>query len=187
MQSTQIDLNEVYFILNNIWYYGNLAMMPLFMISMINRFRNPEMSKNLWTDHLARVCLAFTTVFYVFDIYVKYHIDGGDTICQKSFLVHHISSLFLIPPLYLNRYIPWFVNPVGFFHGIAIFYPEIEMINYVYALFLFVFQYGIYQKPYRDLKGYWLPRYCMNFIWVFALLLLIGDCSNYLPLQGIFI
>jgi hypothetical protein len=37
------------------------------------------------------------------------------------------------------------------------------------------------------LKGYMFPRYFMNFIWVFALLLLIGDCSNYLPLEGFYI
>ena len=118
-----MELNEIYFILNNIWYYGNLAMMPLFFIAMANRFRHPSITKALWTDHLTRACLAFTVIFYVFDIYVKFHIDGGDTICQKSFLVHHTSSLFLLPPLFLNSYIPWFVGPVGFFHGIAIFFP----------------------------------------------------------------
>jgi len=118
-----LNLNEVYYILNNIWYYGNLLMMPLFFISMVCRFRQPSIKKALWTDHLARVCLIFTTVFYVFDIYVKYQIDGGDTICQKSFFVHHFSSLFLLPPLFINSYIPWFVNPVGFLHGICIFFP----------------------------------------------------------------
>jgi hypothetical protein len=98
-------------------------MMPLFFIAMVNRFRNPSVQKILWTDHLARISLVFTVVFYVADIYVKYLVDGGDTICQKSFFIHHTSSLFLIPPLFLNSYIPWWVNPVGFFHGICIFYP----------------------------------------------------------------
>lgn len=182
-----MDLNEAYFLLNNIWYYGNLTMMPLFFISMIFRWKNPSIHKHLWTDHFARVCLIFTVIFYVFDIYVKYQVDGGDTICQKSFFIHHGWSLLLLPPLIINDYIPWWVNPVGFLHGICIFFPEFEAINYVYAGCLFVFQYGTHQKPYRDLKGYWLTRYCMNFIWVFALLLLIGDCSNYLPLEGLFI
>lgn len=118
-----MNLNEIYFLLNNIWYYGNLAMMPLFLIAWASRFLQPSIKKTLWTDHLTRLCLIFTVTFYVFDIYVKYLIDGGDTICQKSFLVHHVSSLVLIPPLFLNSYIPWFVNPIGFFHGIAIFFP----------------------------------------------------------------
>ena len=118
-----LNLNEVYFVLNNIWYYGNIAMMPLFFIAMVCRFRQPSFKKTLWTDHLSRICMIFTTIFYVFDIYVKYQVDGGDTICQKSFFVHHVSSLFLLPPLFINSYIPWFVGPVGFFHGICIFFP----------------------------------------------------------------
>jgi hypothetical protein len=50
-------------------------MMPLFMIAMINRFRHPSISTALVTDHLARVCLIFTVVFYVIDISVKYQLD----------------------------------------------------------------------------------------------------------------
>ena len=98
-------------------------MMPLFFVAMVARFKQPSMDKILWTDNLARISLIFTCIFYVFDIYVKYQIDGGDTICQKSFFIHHTASLLLIPPLFLNSYIPWWVNPVGFFHGICIFFP----------------------------------------------------------------
>ena len=44
------------------------------------------------------------------------------------------------------------------------------------------FHYMIYQKPYSELKLYWLMRWFMNGIWIFCLMLLIGDCSNFLPL-----
>lgn len=44
------------------------------------------------------------------------------------------------------------------------------------------FHYGIYQKPFRDLKYYWVTRISINGVWIFALMLLIGDCSNFLPL-----
>lgn len=110
-------------------------------------------------------------------------IDGGDTICQKSFFIHHIASLFVISPLFLNEYIPWWANPIGFLHGFCIWFPDFEPLNYIYASALMFFHYMMFQKPYRDLKYYWITRITLNGIWIFALMLLIGDCSNFLPLS----
>lgn len=67
-----MDLTTCYYYLNNIWYYGNIAMMPLFLISMINRFKHPSINKKLQTDNLARICLMFTVLFYILDVLVKY-------------------------------------------------------------------------------------------------------------------
>lgn len=44
------------------------------------------------------------------------------------------------------------------------------------------FHYGIYQKPFKNLKYFWVTRITINGVWIFALLLLIGDCSNFLAL-----
>ncbi len=97
-----MDLTTCYYSLNNIWYYGNIAMMPLFLISMIARFKHPSIHTKLPTDHLARICLIFTVLFYIADVLVKHEIDGGETICQKALFIHHVASLVLIPPLVVN-------------------------------------------------------------------------------------
>jgi len=109
-------------------------------------------------------------------------VDGGELICQKGFFIHHVSSLFVIPPLIFNDYIPWWANPIGFLHGFLIFFPEFEILHYVYAVALMYFHFMLYQKPYADLKYYEFTRWAINGIWIFCLMLLIGDCSNYLPL-----
>jgi len=49
---------------------------------------------------------------------------------------------------------------------------------------MFFFQYMLYQKPYRDLKGYWITRIAINYVWTFILIYKLGDCSNFLPIEG---
>jgi hypothetical protein len=39
----------------------------------------------------------------------------------------------------------------------------------------------LYQKPFADIPYYKITRITINGVWVFALFLMIGDCSNYLP------
>jgi hypothetical protein len=178
----EIDWGFHYYLSNNIWVYGNLVLIAPFVIACLNRLRRPDINTPLWTDHLSRVFLVFTCLYYVYDIPVKYFVDGGDTICQKGFFIHHVASLFIIPPLILNSYIPWWANPIGFLHGFCLAFPEFEPLNYIYAAALMYFHYGIYQPPFRDLKGYWVTRISLNGVWIFCLFLLIGDCSNFLPL-----
>lgn len=178
-----IDWQYHYFASNNIWVYGNIAMIIPFLVACINRMRNPDMKKYLWTDDVSRFMLILTCLYYIYDIPVKYVVDGGDTLCQKGFFVHHVASLFIITPIIINRYIPWWSNPIGFLHGFCIAFPEFEPLNYVYATALMFYHYGICQPPFRDLKGYWLTRIAINGVWVFCIYLLIGDCSNFLPLS----
>jgi len=177
-----IDWNYHYFLSNRIWVYGNAVLIIPFIISFVCRLWQTDINKKLWTDHFARVFLILTWLYYLYDIPIKFIVDGGDTLCQKGFFVHHLSSLFIMPPLFLNSYIPWWAGPIGFLHGFCIYFPEFEPLNYIYASALMIFHYGIYQKPYYDLKYYNLIRIFMNGIWIFAIFLLIGDCSNFLPL-----
>lgn len=153
-------------------------------MACINRFLHQDIKVQLWTDHLTRLCLVFTCLFYLYEMPIKYVSDGGDMICQKAFFIHHVSSLFVITPLIVNRYIPWWVNPIGFLHGFLIFFPETEILNYIYAVALMYFHYMLYQAPYCKLKGYGSTRWAINGIWIFCLMVLIGDCSNYLPLEA---
>jgi hypothetical protein len=43
--------------------------------------------------------------------------------CKKTFLIHHMGSILIIAPLIINRYIPWWVNPIGFMHGFLMAWP----------------------------------------------------------------
>lgn len=158
-------------------------MIPCFLFPCIVRFFNQDLHKQLWTDHIARFFLFVSWVFYIYDMAVKYPVDGAETICERSFFVHHGASLFIMPPLFMNKYIPWWVCPIGFMHGFTINFPEYEFINYVYAVCLFIFHYGIYQEPYRRMWGYNFLRFFINFIWIFALMLLLDNCSNFLPTE----
>ncbi len=72
-----MNLVDSYYLLNNIWVYGNMVMIPPFVVACVMRFKNPDMNKKLWTDNLCRVFLILTVIFYVFDIIVKYFVDGG--------------------------------------------------------------------------------------------------------------
>ena len=90
----------------------------------------------------------------------------------------------MLPPIIFNSYVPWWVNPIGFLHGLVMNYPDIEPLNYVYAVALLIFHYGIYVPPFRDLKYYWVTRIAISGIWVFAIYVLIGNCTNFLPLEA---
>lgn len=59
----------------------NILMIPPFLISCIVRFFNQDINKYLWTDHLARIFLFVSWVFYIYDMTVKYPVDGAETIC----------------------------------------------------------------------------------------------------------
>ena len=167
---------------NNVWVYGNGILILPFIIACVNRYFNSGLKTHLWTDHLARFFLVLTCFYYIYDMPAKYMLDGGDSVCLKSFYIHHVASLFILPPIFLNDYIPWFANPIGFLHGVCVFWPEFEPVNYVYAAAMMYFHYRIYQKPFADLKYYSLIKWSINGVWVFCLMVLIGDCSNYLPL-----
>jgi hypothetical protein len=182
MGLVEIDWSWHYYNANNVWVSTNLVVIMPFVIACICRFRNIDVNKKLWTDHLSRVSLFLTCLFYLYDMPVKYVQDGADSICQKSFFIHHIASLFIIPPIILNEYVPWWANPIGFLHGFCIWFPDFEPLNYIYACALMFFHYMLFQKPYKDLKYYWITRISLNGVWIFALMLLIGDCSNFLPL-----
>jgi hypothetical protein len=83
--------------------------------------------------------------------------------------------------LVLNNYIPWWANPIGFLHGFLIFFPSFEALNYIYAVAILYYQYSLYQEPFKNFPFYRSSRLAINGIWIFATFLMIGDCSNFLP------
>jgi hypothetical protein len=178
-----MSIMTVYYALNNFWIWFNLFVIAPFFVAFVFRFRNQSLSKYLWTDHLARAGLALALAFYLADTFVKGYVDGIESICQKAIMVHHVASFFIIGPLVINSYIPWWVNPIGFIHGWIVFFDDHVEVQYVYGVMMLYFQYMLYQKPYRNLKGYWVTRLAINFIWNFIIIYKVGDCSNFLPLE----
>ena len=176
-----LDIMTFYYFLNKFWLDFNLFFILPFLVSCINRYLHPDINKVLLTDHIARVLLIVCCIFYLFDMIVKYPVDGADSICEKAFFVHHCSSLVLFPILFMNRYIPWWVDTICVMHGFCIYWPESDLIKYSYPAVLFIYHYQIYQQPYCNLRGYKISQFFMNFIWIFCLFVVIGNCSNYLP------
>ena len=118
---------QCYYGINIVWLWSNLILFFPFLYACVKRFRNQALDKSLWTDHLTRIGLAFTLVVYAADCIVKYIVDGDLSIPQKCLLIHHIASFFIIVPIITNKYIPWWVNPIGFLHGIIVFLPDLPL------------------------------------------------------------
>lgn len=72
-----MGIMEAYYFLNVLWVTTNKMMILPFVTACVVRFFNIDIKKKLWTDHLSRICLAYTVLFYCFDIYVKYVVDGA--------------------------------------------------------------------------------------------------------------
>lgn len=179
-----MDIMTIYYSINFFWIWFNLFVILPFLIAFIFRLRNPSMKKKLWTDHLSRLSLTITLIFYAIDTTVKTYVDGTDSICEKAVIIHHLASFFIMGPLIINEYIPWWVNPVGFIHGYIVFFDDHEEVQYLYGIYMLFFQYMLYQKPFKDLKGYWIVRFAINYVWTFILIYKFGDCSNFLPTEG---
>jgi hypothetical protein len=116
---------DCYYAINVVWLWANLFLFFPFLFACFKRFRNQSLEKPLWTDHLCRFGLAFTLIVYTADCIVKYIVDGDQSIPQKCLFIHHIASFFIIMPIICNRSIPWWVNPIGFLHGIIVFFPDL--------------------------------------------------------------
>ncbi len=171
---------DFYFLINKFWINYNCFLIIPSGIACINRYLHPQIDKPLLTDYITRFLLIVACLFYLCDSVVKYVIDGGETICQKAIFIHHLTSEIMIIPFIINKYVPWWTNPIGFMHGFLVFFPEAEVLNYIYAAAVLYFQYMLYQKPFVDIPYYKITRVTINGVWVFALFLMIGDCSNYL-------
>ena len=117
------EIMDHYYFSNWFWITFNVILIIPFLISCVCRFLNQSLDKHLWTDHFARYLLLISWLYYIYDMVVKYPVDGAETICEKAFYIHHGSSLFILPPLILNKHIPWWVSPIGFMHGFCIKFP----------------------------------------------------------------
>lgn len=99
---------------------------------------------------------------------------------MKAMYIHHSAGILVLASLFLNSYIPWWTCPLGFMHGISVAFPASDLINLIYASCLIMLQIGIYRKPYSEMKYYNILRYFTNFIWVFAAMFSLGECSTYM-------
>lgn len=75
------ELEDYYYFSNKFWLMANVAMIPCFLFSCVMRFYDQDLHKRLWSDHIARFFLFVSWVFYIFDMAVKYPVDGSETVC----------------------------------------------------------------------------------------------------------
>ena len=92
----------LYYSINLFWIWFNLFVIVPFFIAFIYRLKNRSVEKKLWTDHLSRISLTATLIFYAFDTMVKAYVDGTDSICEKAVTIHHVASFFIIGPIIMN-------------------------------------------------------------------------------------
>ncbi len=93
---------KIYYAINIFWVWFNLVVILPFFLAFICRLRNKSMNTKLWTDHLSRLGLTLTLIFYAIDAAIKAYVDGTESICQKAMIIHHVASFFIMGPLIIN-------------------------------------------------------------------------------------
>ncbi len=71
-----MDIMTIYYSINLFWIWFNLIVIVPFVIAFVARLRNSSFRTKLWTDHLSRLGLTLTLVFYAVDTAVKSYVDG---------------------------------------------------------------------------------------------------------------
>jgi hypothetical protein len=71
------DIMTVYYAINFFWVWFNLFVIMPFFTAFIFRLRNNSSRNKLWTDHLSRLGLILTLLFYAIDMSVKVYVDGS--------------------------------------------------------------------------------------------------------------
>ena len=76
-----LDIMDYYYASNIFWINFNIFFILPFIVACIVRFFNQDVNKNLLTDYPPRILLFMSCIFYVYDMVVKYKVDGAETIC----------------------------------------------------------------------------------------------------------
>ena len=129
-------------------------------------------------DKFLTVVSSYSLLYYAVDCIIKIMTGTYKASCDFSMFLHHVTSLIFLPTVCFAPHWPWFWIAPGAMHAFLIAFPNKKWLNYVYIFIIFLFQYGLYQEPFTNLKEYKrmkLGIVCIEiscfFIWWF-------DCSN---------
>lgn len=139
---------------------------------------NEKSLKTYKVDYLFRLLLVPAVMYYVLDvcyILIQYQTFSS---CNFAFLCHHLVTLAGTKTAFTTVYYPWFFMAPFMWHCLLIVYPYESLLNYPYLIIVLTNAYGMFQKPWKDIKSYrninligfsLIP--CLALIWLF-------DCKN---------
>jgi len=127
------------------------------------------------SDKFLHIACLYPLLYYFLDVMINIISGSVFSICGASFTGHHIISLMYLPYLYHVRYWPWFWVGPGALHAFLLAWPEELWMNYIYLIVILIFQIGLYQKPWTNIKEYskmksgiFLIECACFFLWFFV-------------------
>ena len=167
------------------WLYSMFSLLPLLVLSLYklihpiksHLYNDKHPFPHLFEDKIARLFLFWGLIYYIFDVILTALIGEYDS-CGTSFFLHHIVSIIFLPAVIFQNHYPWFLCFVPGFHAVLLAFPHVEWLNYIYLTACFLYQYGLYQEPFRKMKKYkflqvgtWILEMTLVMLWWF-------DCKN---------
>lgn len=178
-----LSLKEIKYINAYIWWsYSLVSMIPLCILSIyklvkprhVHKHNDITPLKRSMQDKIALLFLFWGPIYYIFDSILALFIGNFDS-CSFSFFLHHLISWIFLPAVILQSYYPWFICLVPSIHALLLIFPEIEWLNYIYLAVCFLYQYGLYQEPYKNMKKYkflqigtWILEVVLVMLWMFG-------------------
>ena len=168
------------------WLYSMFSLLPLLALSLhklIHPIKSHLYNDNrpfphLFEDKIARIFLFWAPIYYFFDMIISLLI-GNFNYCQASFFFHHIVSIIFLPSVIFQNHYPWFLCFVPGLHAVLLAFPHAGWLNFVYLIACALYQYGLYQEPFGNMRSY---RFLQKGTWILeiALVMLWGfGCKNH--------
>lgn len=158
-----------------------ISMIPLLLLAFykinnpIKNFGKNDVGSPLRKeDKIARIFIFWGPIYYLIDFILSLMIGNFDS-CSFSFFLHHLVSFIFLPAVIIQSYYPWFLCLVPSMHAVLLAFPEKEWLNYIYLFVCFLYQYGLYQEPYKNMKSYkflqfgtWILEFTLAMLWFFG-------------------
>jgi len=171
------------------WYYYSLFLLlgPMNVLWFYKLWNPIDYSilsdpKRPFKRHLVDRYLAlaswYSIFYYIVDAFLCVLTGNIYNKCGLSFFIHHIVSIIFLPSVCNLKHWPWFWVGPGAMHAWLLALPDETWMNYIYIVVIFIFQYGVYLKPWTD-----IPQCRRMKVGIFAIecacfLLWIFDCKN---------
>lgn len=164
------------------WFYSMVTIAPLFTLTVyklffpinIYKYNDKNPFPHTIQDKIARIFLFWGPIYYIVDSLLIILI-GDFNGCSISYILHHIVSFIFLPSVIKQNYYPWFLCLVPFLHAVILALPEVLWLNYVYLFGCGLYQFGLYQEPFRNMKSYkflqtgtWILEFTLVLLWAFG-------------------
>ena len=182
MQYSLKDIKDLKYLNAYLWYlYSLITLVPLFILSIyklmrpinIHKYNDRNPFPYLLQDKIARIFLFWAPIYYLIDMICMVLLGIIDS-CTVSYFSHHLTSLIFLPSVIFQNHYPWFLCFVPCLHAVLLVFPYGLGIDYIYLVACVLYQFGLYQEPFRNMKSYrflqsgtWILEVTLFMLWYF--------------------